>query len=177
MDEPKIDYPRTIAGCIAITAILAAGILLGRCSAPAAAQSQKPQTPLTLDQAITIGNNETATAEAAIAETLTALTTTTTVPQYRNTPPAVSTDERWDQLAQCETGGNWAANTANGYGGGLQFAHTATVPTATESSTLAASALAAAFAATIPATSLSARLPVHQYVRRQSSVCLGWLLR
>jgi hypothetical protein len=127
MDEPKIDYPRTIAGCIAITAILAAGILLGRCSAPAAAQTQKPQTPLTLDQAITIGNNETATAEAAIAETLTALTTTTTtVPQYRNTPPAVSTDERWDQLAQCETGGNWAANTGNGYGGGLQFAHTAT---------------------------------------------------
>jgi hypothetical protein len=125
MDEPKIDYPRTIAGCIAITAILAAGILLGRCSAPAAAQSQKPQTPLTLDQAITIGNNETATAEAAIAETLTALTTTTTttVPQYRNTPPAVSSDERWDQLAQCETGGNWAANTGNGFGGGLQFMH------------------------------------------------------
>jgi hypothetical protein len=30
---------------------------------------------------------------------------------------------RWDQLAQCETGGNWATNTGNGYGGGLQFAH------------------------------------------------------
>ena len=125
MDEPKIDYPRTIAGCIAITGLLAAGILLGRCSAPAAAQTQKPQVPLTLDQAITIGNNKTAIAEAAIAEALTALTTTTTttVLQYRNTPPAVSTDERWDQLAQCETGGNWAANTGNGFGGGLQFMH------------------------------------------------------
>ena len=30
---------------------------------------------------------------------------------------------RWDQLARCETGGNWAANTGNGFGGGLQFMH------------------------------------------------------
>jgi hypothetical protein len=30
---------------------------------------------------------------------------------------------RWDQLAQCETGGNWATNTGNGFGGGLQFMH------------------------------------------------------
>jgi len=28
---------------------------------------------------------------------------------------------RWDALAQCESGGNWAANTGNGYYGGLQF--------------------------------------------------------
>jgi len=28
----------------------------------------------------------------------------------------------WDQLAQCESGGNWAINTGNGYYGGLQFA-------------------------------------------------------
>lgn len=27
----------------------------------------------------------------------------------------------WDQLAQCEAGGNWATNTGNGYSGGLQF--------------------------------------------------------
>jgi hypothetical protein len=27
----------------------------------------------------------------------------------------------WDQLAQCESGGNWAINTGNGYSGGLQF--------------------------------------------------------
>ncbi|WP_447643509.1 transglycosylase family protein [Nocardioides zeae] len=30
-----------------------------------------------------------------------------------------STD--WDRLAQCESGGNWAINTGNGYYGGLQF--------------------------------------------------------
>ena len=28
----------------------------------------------------------------------------------------------WDQIAQCESGGNWNINTGNGYSGGLQFA-------------------------------------------------------
>lgn len=27
----------------------------------------------------------------------------------------------WDRLAQCESGGNWAINTGNGFYGGLQF--------------------------------------------------------
>ncbi|HUP26213.1 MAG TPA: transglycosylase family protein [Candidatus Limnocylindrales bacterium] len=27
----------------------------------------------------------------------------------------------WDQLAQCESGGNWSINTGNGFYGGLQF--------------------------------------------------------
>jgi len=39
-------------------------------------------------------------------------------------PPAVnyaSGSTVWDQLAQCESGGNWAINTGNGYYGGLQF--------------------------------------------------------
>lgn len=27
----------------------------------------------------------------------------------------------WDQVAQCESGGNWQVNTGNGYYGGLQF--------------------------------------------------------
>jgi hypothetical protein len=27
----------------------------------------------------------------------------------------------WDRIAQCEAGGNWHANTGNGYYGGLQF--------------------------------------------------------
>ena len=30
-------------------------------------------------------------------------------------------DTVWDRLAQCEASGNWAANTGNGYYGGLQF--------------------------------------------------------
>ena len=36
--------------------------------------------------------------------------------------PARSTNGTvWDRLAQCESGGNWAINTGNGYSGGLQF--------------------------------------------------------
>ncbi|HEY2763044.1 MAG TPA: transglycosylase family protein [Pseudonocardiaceae bacterium] len=35
--------------------------------------------------------------------------------------PAVVDGVVWDQLARCEAGGNWAANTGNGYYGGLQF--------------------------------------------------------
>jgi hypothetical protein len=29
----------------------------------------------------------------------------------------------WDDLARCESGGNWAINTGNGYYGGLQFGY------------------------------------------------------
>jgi hypothetical protein len=30
-------------------------------------------------------------------------------------------DSAWDKLAACESGGNWAINTGNGFSGGLQF--------------------------------------------------------
>ncbi|QKT06364.1 transglycosylase family protein [Gordonia sp. X0973] len=32
-----------------------------------------------------------------------------------------ATDAEWDHVAACESGGNWAINTGNGYQGGLQF--------------------------------------------------------
>ncbi|HEX2858295.1 MAG TPA: transglycosylase family protein [Propionibacteriaceae bacterium] len=36
--------------------------------------------------------------------------------------PAHATDlSTWDRVAQCESGGNWAINTGNGFYGGLQF--------------------------------------------------------
>ncbi len=34
---------------------------------------------------------------------------------------AADTKVNWDAIAQCESGGNWAINTGNGYYGGLQF--------------------------------------------------------
>ncbi len=39
-----------------------------------------------------------------------------TEPVVTNTDNAV-----WDNLAQCESGGNWQINTGNGYYGGIQF--------------------------------------------------------
>ena len=35
--------------------------------------------------------------------------------------PAVANGSVWDQLAQCEAGGDWSINTGNGFSGGLQF--------------------------------------------------------
>ncbi len=34
---------------------------------------------------------------------------------------SAATDGEWDKVASCESGGNWAINTGNGYQGGLQF--------------------------------------------------------
>ncbi|OLL74563.1 Cell wall-binding protein [Pseudonocardia sp. Ae168_Ps1] len=36
-------------------------------------------------------------------------------------PANAATDSTWDELAHCESTGNWAANTGNGFSGGLQF--------------------------------------------------------
>ncbi|GAA1586532.1 MULTISPECIES: ubiquitin-like domain-containing protein [Kribbella] len=51
--------------------------------------------------------------------------TETTTSTTDNKPPATSGGDTsaWDRIAACESGGNWAANTGNGYYGGLQFDH------------------------------------------------------
>ncbi len=38
-------------------------------------------------------------------------------------PVTYSGSSVWDDLARCESGGNWAINTGNGYYGGLQFSY------------------------------------------------------
>jgi hypothetical protein len=35
--------------------------------------------------------------------------------------PSAYAEPNWDAMAQCESGGNWSANTGNGFYGGLQF--------------------------------------------------------
>jgi hypothetical protein len=47
----------------------------------------------------------------------------TVAPRPPPSRPASSGDGVWDDLAQCESGGNWSINTGNGYYGGLQFSH------------------------------------------------------
>lgn len=34
---------------------------------------------------------------------------------------AIPYEANWDRVAACESGGNWATNTGNGYFGGVQF--------------------------------------------------------
>jgi uncharacterized protein YabE (DUF348 family) len=43
------------------------------------------------------------------------------VQETTSAPNFASGSTVWDSLAQCESGGNWAINTGNGYYGGLQF--------------------------------------------------------
>ncbi|QBJ95259.1 resuscitation-promoting factor [Rhodococcus sp. ABRD24] len=43
------------------------------------------------------------------------------VPFGLATGTASAATHNWDGVAQCESGGNWAINTGNGYYGGLQF--------------------------------------------------------
>jgi uncharacterized protein YabE (DUF348 family) len=45
----------------------------------------------------------------------------TQAPAPAPAPNFASGGTSWDRIAQCESGGNWAANTGNGYYGGLQF--------------------------------------------------------
>jgi hypothetical protein len=44
-----------------------------------------------------------------------------TMAQMTLSAPAADAEPNWDAMAQCESGGNWGANTGNGYYGGLQF--------------------------------------------------------
>jgi hypothetical protein len=77
---------------------------------------------------ITVLPPETTTTTIDLSFLNTTTTSTTkyvppTVPENRNTEIETPQSDRWDRLAVCEAGGNWAANTGNGFGGGLQFMH------------------------------------------------------
>jgi hypothetical protein len=49
--------------------------------------------------------------------------TTVIFPLIFASPAQADSRDPWDRLAQCESSGNWRANTGNGYYGGLQFSH------------------------------------------------------
>ena len=117
---------RTTAGVIACAVLIVAAFALGRCSAPAAASSPPPE-PIEL---VTISWDHHAATAQALEQLDAWVQSSTTTTAQRITPRVMvepnydpGDGSRWDQLAQCETGGNWATNTGNGFGGGLQFAH------------------------------------------------------
>lgn len=128
MDDTPINWKQTGLGCIAVILLLGAGVLVGRCSAPA--QAQETQTPPTLDAATSVGYDFTDNAGRALAELevfLNSVTTTTTARRSAAAPAAgpaapTSSGDRWDQLAQCESGSNWAyPPVAGGFSGGIMF--------------------------------------------------------
>ncbi len=61
---------------------------------------------------------------APMEATIVTIATPPPAPAAPAAPAATySGDSVWDDLAQCESGGNWAINTGNGYYGGLQFSY------------------------------------------------------
>lgn len=84
--------------------------------------------------AVEVVETTTAPTTAETTSTTAAPTTTTTAPRPTTTTtappppppttapaPPVANGAVWDQLAQCESSGNWSMNSGNGYSGGLQF--------------------------------------------------------
>jgi type 1 glutamine amidotransferase len=137
MDETESHWKETGAGCLAVVLLLAAAVIFARCTTPAVAEiEQKPTQPV---QAVGYDlYTNTARALADLDAYLITVTTTSTIsPKTAKnnsktiTQPSNPADhaDKWDRLAQCETGGNWAANTGNGFGGGLQFMHQNTYST------------------------------------------------
>ena len=57
----------------------------------------------------------------ARAAGLTAAGAVLAAPFLGTTAASAADGATWDALAQCESGGDWAINTGNGYYGGLQF--------------------------------------------------------
>ena len=56
-----------------------------------------------------------------ITASLLALLAAVTLPTFSTPQASAAPVADWDKLAQCESGGNWAINTGNGYYGGIQF--------------------------------------------------------
>jgi resuscitation-promoting factor RpfA len=70
-----------------------------------------------------VGRHRAPTQTAKIVARSTAGATAFALPIVGMTTAAsAATNEQWDNVAECESGGNWHINTGNGYYGGLQFA-------------------------------------------------------
>jgi hypothetical protein len=69
-----------------------------------------------------VGRHRAPTQTAKIVARSTAGATAFALPIVGMTTVAqAATSEQWDNVAECESGGNWHINTGNGYYGGLQF--------------------------------------------------------
>lgn len=147
-DAPGNPSPRgrrAVLGGIAGVALLVGPVVLANAIVPD--EGGTDQVEATASPSLVALRRDTATVDSARANSLLSIrTTTTTAPPTTTTtaPPTTTTTEppvaeepaapstgggfgdpgdyaTWDALADCESGGNWATNTGNGYYGGLQF--------------------------------------------------------
>ncbi|MFD7847944.1 transglycosylase family protein [Nocardia sp. NPDC059764] len=65
--------------------------------------------------------NRKLTTRTRIAAATAAVGALVSIPFALSTATASAASGNWDAVAQCESSGNWGANTGNGFYGGLQF--------------------------------------------------------
>ena len=128
---------RSLIGALALWVALVVAVATGGRSEPEPASS-RPDTAPEVELVADLGPRLDATiAVLSVPTTTTTVppTTTTTTTQAPTQAPAQvvppgntsartsATSVNWDAIAACESGGNWAIDTGNGYYGGLQFSH------------------------------------------------------
>jgi uncharacterized protein YabE (DUF348 family) len=75
-----------------------------------------------VDEVVLVGTKEKPVAAPKAAASTSSSSTSSSSDGGSSAPAApVAGGSVWDQIAQCESGGNWSINTGNGYYGGLQF--------------------------------------------------------
>ena len=145
--EPVVSRVHRSRLALALVATVAALPILVLDNLPATADTDQVSTALPvavtqLDAAATALPEPTVAPPTTVAPTTTAAPPTTAAPVRATVvaPPTPTTSppttqapapsgthgdpndpETWERMAQCEAHGNWAANTGNGYYGGLQF--------------------------------------------------------
>ncbi len=77
------------------------------------------ERPLPADVVAPIHTAELPTSQSAVQSAVPQVNTS--APVTTEAPVAPADTSIWDRLAACESGGNWAINTGNGFYGGLQF--------------------------------------------------------
>lgn len=91
-------------------------------TAPPTTQPPTTTAPPTTQPPATTQPPPTTQPPATTAAPTTAAPVTTAAPTTPTTSPAAEPPLGvWDQIAECESGGNWSINTGNGYYGGVQF--------------------------------------------------------
>jgi resuscitation-promoting factor RpfB len=145
-ENPRKAARRALWSSVAAVAVVVGPVTIASATdGPNVAAAAEPSASITLQKEAQLirsqsdGSPILATVETvaeAVAPPTTAApapTTTTTAPPPPPPAPAVqpaasgsgyadpNNPAAWDRLAQCESGGNWAADTGNGYYGGIQF--------------------------------------------------------
>jgi hypothetical protein len=119
---------------LVLGALLAAGGIAAIGLDASADAPESPDTPVrtvtvTTDDAVAHAQVDPAALAVSLTEALearTELIATDPPPEPEPEPEPAAHSGRiplstWEQVAQCESGGNWSINTGNGFYGGLQF--------------------------------------------------------